>query len=77
MKQTSEFIRRVCQDAIDAKKQKPKIDLEGERDILSVAMDSGAFSDDELVDQMMTFLAAGTFPHTFKAIAVILTSASV
>ncbi|KAL8636826.1 MAG: hypothetical protein Q9228_005825 [Teloschistes exilis] len=59
MKQTSEFIRRVCQDAIDAKRQKPKVDREGERDVLSVAMDSGVFSDEELVDQMMTFLAAG------------------
>ena len=28
-------------------------------DILTVAIDSGAFSDDDLVDQMMTFLAAG------------------
>ncbi|KAL8665282.1 MAG: hypothetical protein Q9202_002333 [Teloschistes flavicans] len=67
MKQTSEFIRRVCQDAIDAKRQKPKSDMEGERDILSVAMDSGVFSDEELVDQMMTFLAAG---HETSASAV-------
>ncbi|KAI5868307.1 cytochrome P450 [Durotheca rogersii] len=30
-----------------------------DRDILSVAIESGAFSDDNLVDQLMTFLAAG------------------
>ena len=38
------------------------VDSEGELDILTVAMASGAFSDEDLVDQMMTFLVAGTPP---------------
>lgn len=37
-------------------------DPASELDILTVAMQSGAFSDEDLVDQMMTFLAAGTLP---------------
>jgi len=40
--------------------------LDGELDILTVAMDSGAFSDEDLVDQMMTFLAAGTLTCSFR-----------
>lgn len=67
MKQSSDLIRSFCRSSIESKRQKPKVGLEGELDILAVAMDSGAFSDEDLVDQMMTFLAAGTrscFPGT-------------
>jgi cytochrome P450 len=51
-------IRRICNDLIDKK----RVALEKgvtERDILSVALESGGFSNDNLVDQLMTFLAAG------------------
>ena len=53
-------IRKVCRQLIEQKKEKMK--EKGKRvdtDIISVALESGAFSEDNLVDQMMTFLAAG------------------
>lgn len=62
-------IRHVCMDMIREKKEKKEkkknsiAGKEGEEaadvDILSVALESGAFSEDNLVDQVMTFLAAG------------------
>lgn len=52
-------IRRECYDLIQHKKTNKAAGKANERDILSVAMDSGLFSDDNLVDQLMTFLAAG------------------
>ena len=59
MKRASSFIRATCHAILDTKRQKQyKGDLPGV-DILTVATESGAFSDDDLVDQMMTFLAAG------------------
>lgn len=67
MKQSSDFIRSFCRSSIQSKRQKPKLEKgsEGELDILTVAMESGDFSDEDLVDQMMTFLAAGTRSFTF------------
>ena len=53
-------IRRVCRELIHQKQE--KLDNKEKRvdvDILSVALESGGFSEDNLVDQMMTFLAAG------------------
>ena len=67
MKRSSDFIRSFCRSSIEATRRKSKVEQEGELDILTVAMNSGAFSDEDLVDQMMTFLAAGTlsfFPRT-------------
>ena len=52
-------IRDVCRQIIRAKKEKLKKGLLTDVDILSVALESGGFSDENLVDQMMTFLAAG------------------
>ncbi|KAH7328415.1 cytochrome P450 [Stachybotrys elegans] len=52
-------IKSVCRELIAAKKA---ILARGEKlnvDILSVAMESGGFTDEDLVSQMMTFLAAG------------------
>jgi cytochrome P450 len=56
----SEMIRTVCRDMIREKKKaqledKERVDV----DILSVALESGGFTDEGLVDQLMTFLAAG------------------
>ena len=62
MTRSSAFIRSFCRSSIESKRQKPQAESDGELDILTVAMASGAFSDEELVDQMMTFLAAGAFP---------------
>ena len=59
MKRSADLIRSFCRSSINTKRQKPKVDSEGELDILTVAMNSGVFSDEELIDQMMTFLAAG------------------
>lgn len=47
-------IRQVCLDLISTKRaQLAKKEVTG-RDILSVAIESGGFNDDELVDQLMT-----------------------
>lgn len=49
-------IRKVCQDLIAHKRaQKSRTD----HDIISVALESGGFDDEGLINQMMTFLVAG------------------
>ncbi|KKK19345.1 hypothetical protein AOCH_002416 [Aspergillus ochraceoroseus] len=56
------YVRRVAERIIIEKKEKMKTNrssLSNETDIVSVALSSGTFTDEELVDQMMTFLAAG------------------
>ena len=53
-------IKEVCRELISKKKE--TLDQEGKRvdtDILSVALESGGFTEEDLVNQMMTFLAAG------------------
>lgn len=55
-----EVIKKVCRQLIRQKQE--KIDRKEKRvdvDIVSVALESGGFSEEELVNQMMTFLAAG------------------
>lgn len=67
MKRSSDFLRSFCRSTIESKRRKPQTETASQLDILTVAMHSGAFSDEDLVDQMMTFLAAGTlliFPST-------------
>jgi cytochrome P450 len=53
------LIRNVCLRLIADKKEKMEKGVATDRDILSVAIESGGFSDDDLVNQLMTFLAAG------------------
>ena len=63
------FVKSVCRDIISAKRQ--LLSEKKERthvDIVSVALDSGGFTDEELVNQMMTFLIAG---HETTATAMI------
>jgi cytochrome P450 len=55
----SQYIRSVCRSLIQEKKQKLANKETTGHDILSVALESGSFSDEDLVDQLMTFLAAG------------------
>lgn len=58
----AKFIRSVCRDMVREQKEKLAAgDEKGPQDknILSVALRSGGFTDDNLVDQLMTFLAAG------------------
>lgn len=61
IKAASEYIRTVARQIIRQKKEKMKKQKEAasDVDIISVALRSGAFSEENLVDQMMTFLAAG------------------
>ncbi len=55
---SSGIIRKHCLELINLKKQ--KIDAEDDsKDILGVALRSGTFSEEQLVDQLMTFLVAG------------------
>ena len=55
----ADTIRRVCRDLIEQKQRKLDQKEKTDVDILSVALESGGFSHENLVDQMMTFLAAG------------------
>jgi cytochrome P450 len=57
--EASAVIRKTCRGLISDKKAKLARKEPADMDILSTALESGAFSDENLVDQMMTFLAAG------------------
>jgi len=57
--QASKVIRANCRDLIQRKRAKLANKELTDVDILSVALESGGFSDENLVDQLMTFLAAG------------------
>ncbi|KAI0161126.1 cytochrome P450 [Hypoxylon sp. FL1284] len=57
--EAAQTIRNVCLNLIREKKEKLARKELTDRDILSVALESGAFTDENLVDQLMTFLAAG------------------
>ena len=61
IKAASLAIRTVCHGAIEAKKRERTSGSsgQGDLDIATVALNSRMFTDGELVDQMMTFLAAG------------------
>ena len=63
MRRSSDFIRSFCRSSIESKRGQTRVEPDGELDILTVAMASGTFSDEELIDQMMTFLAAGTLSY--------------
>jgi cytochrome P450 len=52
-------IRSISRDLIRQKKEMMQKNEKRAADIISVALESGGFSDDNLVDQMMTFIAAG------------------
>jgi cytochrome P450 len=53
------LIKDTCRDLVRTKREKTEKGERTDYDILSVAMESGGFSDDDLVNQLMTFLAAG------------------
>jgi cytochrome P450 len=58
--EATKTIKKVCRQLIRQKQE--KLDNKEKRvdvDILSVALESGGFSEEELVNQMMTFLVAG------------------
>ncbi|KAI1616361.1 cytochrome P450 monooxygenase [Exophiala viscosa] len=56
----SNYVRNVCRSIIQEKQAKMKQGSSGtDVDIISVALQSDAFTSENLADQMMTFLAAG------------------
>ena len=58
--EASDTIKRIARDLIRQKQAKlDNSEKRTEVDILSVALESGGFSEENLVNQMMTFLAAG------------------
>ncbi|RYO65006.1 hypothetical protein AA0113_g5602 [Alternaria arborescens] len=54
-----ETVKKVARELIRDKREKMEAGEAKGTDILSVAMESGGFSDEDLVNQLMTFLAAG------------------
>lgn len=60
VEESAKRIRAVCRGLIrDKKRRLAAKEADHEVDILTVALGSGLFGDDQLVDQLMTFLAAG------------------
>lgn len=59
IEEAAAIIRSVCRDLIREKKTKLEKKELTDVDILSVALESGGFPDENLIDQLMTFLAAG------------------
>ncbi|KAE8552145.1 hypothetical protein EYB25_006039 [Talaromyces marneffei] len=65
----SKYIRQLCRQLIQEKREKMnKPESQTGVDIISVALRSEAFTNENLVDQMMTFLAAGhgTTSHSLQ-----------
>lgn len=59
IEEATAIIRQSCRELIKDKKSKLEKKELHDPDILSVALESGGFTDEQLVDQLMTFLAAG------------------
>lgn len=55
----SKVARDTSRELVRLKKQRMAEKKEMQQDIISVALESGGFTEDELVNNMMTFLAAG------------------
>ncbi|CAK1355140.1 Cytochrome P450 3A29 [Cercospora beticola] len=62
------YIKQVCRDLIAKKRSAMAEKRTKDLDIISAALESGGFKDEELVNQMMTFLVAG---HETTATAMI------
>ncbi|KAL8699633.1 MAG: hypothetical protein Q9201_005887 [Fulgogasparrea decipioides] len=65
--EAAQTVRQICRQLIEQKKQKLS-SKEAGVDIITVALSSGGFTEENLVDQMMTFLVAG---HETTATAMI------
>lgn len=68
MNNASLYIKHLCRELIAQKRQAMAEKERTEVDIVSVALESGGFTDEDLVNQMMTFLVAG---HETTATAMI------
>lgn len=62
--EASVYIKDVCRDMIAKKRAAIQEKGRSDVDIISVALESGGFTDDELVNQMMTFLVSAVEPVT-------------
>lgn len=60
------LLRHTCDDLIQDKKKKLADKELNDLDILSVAVESGGFTDENLINQLMTFLAAGHEPSVIS-----------
>jgi cytochrome P450 len=59
LEEAAAVIKKVCKEMVEnSKAKKAKTNKTGV-DLVSVAIESGFFNDEELADQLMTFLAAG------------------
>ncbi|KAF1963090.1 cytochrome P450 [Byssothecium circinans] len=56
---TTSNLKRICNEFVVEKKSRMKVESEESKDILSIMLRSNNFSDDNIVDQLLTFLAAG------------------
>ncbi|OCL06974.1 cytochrome P450 [Glonium stellatum] len=56
---TTSNLKTICRQFVREKKQRMKTEGEDQIDILSILIKSNDFSDESLVDQLLTFLAAG------------------
>jgi cytochrome P450 len=59
LKETTNSLRRTCRQLVQDKKQSIANEKDHDIDILSILIKSNNFADDMLVDQLLTFLAAG------------------
>jgi cytochrome P450 len=64
----AKVIRKTCRQLIRTKKEKLEKKQLTDVDILSVALESSGFTEDNLIDQLMTFMAAG---HESTAVAMV------
>jgi cytochrome P450 len=56
---TTQNLRRICRQLVREKKALKESEKDQQVDILKLLIKSNDFSDDQLVDQLLTFLAAG------------------
>ena len=59
IREAAATIKQTCLRLIQDKRRRLEKGEQNDYDILSVALESGGFSDNDLVNQLMTFLAAG------------------
>lgn len=62
---TTGTLRRICIQLVQEKREAIKAAADEHKDILSVLIKSDNFDDNQLVDQMLTFLAAGSVSQRY------------
>jgi cytochrome P450 len=64
LRETTGKLKYFCLQTVRDRREKAKLKGERGNDILSLLIETNNFSDEELVDQMLTFLAAGYIPSS-------------